>query len=60
MGGFGYDLKRKILGNNAHVVVDVTRPAEFGDWEPGVSRSCAAMLAKTGRRIRHAGRRRLA
>ena len=25
MGGFGHDLKRKILGNNAHIVVDVTR-----------------------------------
>jgi lipoprotein-releasing system permease protein len=33
MGGFGHDLKRKILGNNAHIVVDVTRPGGFGDWE---------------------------
>jgi lipoprotein-releasing system permease protein len=33
MGGFGADLKRKILGNNAHIVVDVTRPGGFGDWE---------------------------
>jgi lipoprotein-releasing system permease protein len=32
MGGFGHDLKRKILGNNAHIVVDVTRTAGFGDW----------------------------
>lgn len=33
MGGFGADLKRKILGNNAHIVVDATRPGGFGDWE---------------------------
>jgi lipoprotein-releasing system permease protein len=33
MGGFGHDLKRKILNNNAHVVVDVTRPGGFGAWE---------------------------
>jgi len=33
MGGFGHDLKRKILGNNAHIVVDVDRPGGFGDWE---------------------------
>lgn len=33
MGGFGADLKRKILGNNAHIVVDMTRTGGFGDWE---------------------------
>lgn len=33
MGGFGADLKRKILGNNAHIVVDAVRPGGFGDWE---------------------------
>lgn len=33
MGGFGADLKRKILNNNAHILVDVTRPGGFGDWE---------------------------
>ncbi len=33
MGGFGADLKRKILGNNAHMVVDVSRPGGFGDWD---------------------------
>ena len=33
MGGFGHDLKRKILGNNAHIVVDVDRPGGFGDWQ---------------------------
>ena len=33
MGGFGADLKRKILNNNAHVIVDVTRPGGFSNWE---------------------------
>jgi lipoprotein-releasing system permease protein len=33
MGGFGHDLRRKILSNNAHIVVDVNRPGGFGDWE---------------------------
>jgi lipoprotein-releasing system permease protein len=33
MGGFGADLKRKILGNNAHIVVDTGRPDGFGDWQ---------------------------
>ena len=47
MGGFGHDLKRKILGNNAHVVVDVTRPGGFGDWEPKLALVRAA-LARTG------------
>jgi lipoprotein-releasing system permease protein len=33
MGGFAHDLQRKILGNNAHIVVDVTRPGGFGGWQ---------------------------
>ncbi len=33
MGGFGNDLKRKILGNNAHIVVDRERGG-FADWQP--------------------------
>ena len=33
MGGFGHDLKRKILGNNAHIVVDTTRTGGINDWE---------------------------
>lgn len=33
MGGFGNDLKRKILGNNAHVVIDRERGG-FGAWRP--------------------------
>ena len=33
MGGFRQDLKRKILGNNAHVVVDKLHDT-FDDWNP--------------------------
>ncbi|MEM9192828.1 MAG: ABC transporter permease, partial [Myxococcota bacterium] len=33
MGGFRQDLKRKILGNNAHVVVDLDHET-FTQWEP--------------------------
>jgi lipoprotein-releasing system permease protein len=47
MGGFGHDLKRKILGNNAHIVVDVTRPGGFGDWEKKLEATRAA-LARAG------------
>ena len=47
MGGFGHDLKRKILGNNAHIVVDVTAPGGFGDWEPKLA-AVRAALAKSG------------
>jgi lipoprotein-releasing system permease protein len=34
MGGFGHDLKRKILGNTAHVVIDVPGPQGFEAWKP--------------------------
>jgi lipoprotein-releasing system permease protein len=34
MGGFSADLKRKILGNNAHIVIDMTSQAPFGDYAP--------------------------
>lgn len=33
MGGFRNDLKRKILGNNAHVVID-REHASFDGWQP--------------------------
>ncbi len=33
MGGFGQDLKRKILGNNAHIHIDSTEVGGFGDWQ---------------------------
>jgi len=32
MGGFGADLKRKILGNNAHVRVESKKVGGFTDW----------------------------
>jgi lipoprotein-releasing system permease protein len=33
MGGFGADLKRKILGNHAHISVDRGSVGGFGNWE---------------------------
>ncbi|MBM4358544.1 MAG: FtsX-like permease family protein [Deltaproteobacteria bacterium] len=33
MGGFGHDLKRKILGNTAHIVVDVADSKGFASYE---------------------------
>jgi lipoprotein-releasing system permease protein len=33
MGGFSADLKRKILGNNAHIVIDTTSQAPWGDYD---------------------------
>ena len=33
MGGFSQDLKRKILGNNAHIVIDTTAATPWGDYE---------------------------
>jgi lipoprotein-releasing system permease protein len=38
MGGFGADLKRKILANNAHVVVDTTAPNGFLEYQPVLDR----------------------
>jgi lipoprotein-releasing system permease protein len=32
MGGFGADLKRKILGNNAHVLVEAKQVGGFSNW----------------------------
>src|SRR5260370_33325491 len=33
MGGFGSDLKRKILGNNAHITIDTRDIGGFKDWD---------------------------
>ncbi len=33
MGGFSQDLKRKILGNNAHIVIDTESAAPWSDYE---------------------------
>lgn len=37
MGGFGADLKRKILGNHAHISVDRGSVGGFSDWETALS-----------------------
>jgi len=38
MGGFSQDLKRKILGNNAHIVVDTTPGTPFADYASALER----------------------
>ncbi len=38
MGGFSTDLKRKILGNNAHIVVDTVSQQPFSDYGPVLDR----------------------
>ncbi len=48
MGGFGADLKRKILDNNAHIVVDINRTGGFGDWESKLDKIRIALAAQGG------------
>lgn len=48
MGGFGHDLKRKILGNNAHMVIDVTRPGGFGDYQEKLTEVRLALSPRGG------------
>jgi lipoprotein-releasing system permease protein len=38
MGGFSQDLKRKILGNNAHIVIDTTSQSAWSDYESVLER----------------------
>ncbi len=38
MGGFSADLKRKILGNNAHIVIDTTSQVPWGDYGAALER----------------------
>ena len=38
MGGFGQDLKRKILGNNAHITIDTSAIGGFNDWDEVLNR----------------------
>ncbi|MDP9149162.1 MAG: ABC transporter permease [Myxococcota bacterium] len=38
MGGFSADLKRKILGNNAHIIVDQASQAPWEDYAPLLDR----------------------
>ena len=39
MGGFRADLKKKILGNHAHIVVDLPFNEELDDWPPVLERA---------------------
>ncbi|XXX79638.1 ABC transporter permease [Sorangium sp. So ce134] len=48
MGGFGADLKRKILANNAHMVVDVSRPGGFGNWDDKLTKVRVALAPYGG------------
>ena len=41
MGGFGADLKRKILGNNAHIRVDNGQLGGFGGWRETLAKVSA-------------------
>lgn len=38
MGGFSSDLKRKILGNNAHIVIDTASQSPWSDYAPVLER----------------------
>jgi len=38
MGGFSADLKHKILGNNAHIIIDTTSQSPWGDYGPVLDR----------------------
>src|SRR5262249_3142268 len=44
------DLKRKILGNNAHIVVDVNRPGGFGAWQDKLEVTRKALTTAGGAR----------
>lgn len=48
MGGFGHDLKRKILDNTAHIVVDTRSPAGFENWKPALDRVRAVAEERGG------------
>jgi lipoprotein-releasing system permease protein len=48
MGGFGHDLKRKILDNTAHIVVDTRSPAGFETWKPVLEKVREAAEAHGG------------
>jgi lipoprotein-releasing system permease protein len=38
MGGFGADLKRKIIGNNAHIRIEGTREAGIPNWQSSLQK----------------------
>jgi lipoprotein-releasing system permease protein len=49
MGGFSADLKRKILGNNAHIVIDTTSQSPWADYESALQnvRNVKGVVAAT-------------
>jgi lipoprotein-releasing system permease protein len=49
MGGFSSDLKRKILGNNAHIVIDTASQSAWSDYAPvlGRVRAVRGVMAAT-------------
>ena len=56
MGGFSADLKRKILGNNAHIVVDTTSQSPWADYESGARARSRRSRAWSRRDAGRAGR----
>lgn len=38
MGGFGADLKRKILGNNAHIKIEAPQSGGYAEWSSALDR----------------------
>ena len=57
MGGFGADLKRKILGNNAHIVIDSDERRRLRRLRDRCSTTCGWCPACTRRRRWSAARR---
>ncbi len=43
MGGFGHDLKGKLLANNAHIVIDAKKPGGFAEHDAALERVRAAI-----------------
>ena len=48
MGGFGHDLKRKILANTAHIVVDAPGKQGFEGWRSTLDKVTEAATANGG------------
>mgnify|MGYP001010797512 CR=1 FL=1 len=50
MGGFSQDLQRKILGNNAHIVIDTTAGVPFTEYDATLAkvRAVPSVIGATG------------
>ncbi len=48
MGGFGHDLKRKLLDTNAHAVIDTTKNGGINDWRDTLDGVRAAIASRKG------------